>query len=137
MNNLIVACTNLRNEIDMIIEEINERVNIIYVDSKYHNNPEKLHRELQNIIDENSGYENIVFLYGQCGNAAIGLQSQYSRIIFLRVSDCISLYLGGNEKRASLYKSERSYYFTKAYLENDNSMYNEIQIMKEKYGENK
>ena len=63
----------------------------------------------------------------------MGLKSDYSNLILTKVSDCISLYLGGDEKQ----KIERTYFFTKRYIENDNSLYNEIIKMKEKYGDKK
>ncbi|WP_018590357.1 DUF1638 domain-containing protein [Terrisporobacter glycolicus] len=143
MKNLIIICDNLKDEVTLLSEKIVPNNNIkytsqiIYVDSKYHNMPEKLNLKLQEIIDENKEYETITLLYGQCGNATLGLKSDYSKLILPKVSDCVSLYLGGDEKRKKLKKSERTYFFTKKYMENDNSLYNEIIKMKEKYGDKK
>lgn len=143
MKNLIIVCENLKDEVTLLCKKITENYNIksmpqiIYMDSKYHNTPEKLNLKLQEIIDENKEYETITLLYGQCGNAVLGLKSDYSKLILPKVSDCISLYLGGDEKRKNLKKSERTYFFTKRYIENDNSLYNEIIKMKEKYGDKK
>lgn len=143
MNNLIVVCENLKDEVTLLCEKLVENNSIksipqiIYVDSKYHNMPQKLNSKLQTIIDENKEYESITLLYGQCGNAVLGLKSDYSKLILPKVSDCISLYLGGDEKRKKLKKSERTYFFTKRYIENEESLYNEISKMKEKYGDKK
>lgn len=143
MKNLIIICENLKDEVTLLSEKLIPNNNIkytsqiIYVDSKYHNMPEKLNLKLQEIIDENKEYETITLLYGQCGNATLGLKSDYSKLILPKVSDCVSLYLGGDEKRKKLKKSERTYFFTKKYMENDNSLYNEIIKMKEKYGDKK
>lgn len=143
MKNLIIVCENLKDEVTLLCKKITENYNIksmpqiIYMDSKYHNTPEKLNLKLQEIIDENKEYETITLLYGQCGSAVLGLKSDYSKLILPKVSDCISLYLGGDEKRKNLKKSERTYFFTKRYIENDNSLYNEIIKMKEKYGDKK
>lgn len=143
MKNLIIICDNLKDEVTLLSEKIVPNNNIkytsqiIYVDSKYHNMPEKLNLKLQEIIDENKEYETITLLYGQCGNATLGLKSDYSKLILPKVSDCVSLYLGGDEKRKKLKKSERTYFFTKKYMENDNSLYNEIIKMKEKHGDKK
>ena len=143
MKNLIIACENLKDEITLLCKEITENYNIkympyiIYIDSKYHNTPDKLNLKLQEIIDKNNEFKTIILLYGQCGNAILGLKSEYSKLAFPKVSDCISLYLGGDEKRKNLKKSERTYFFTKRYIENDNSLYNEIIKMKEKYGDKK
>lgn len=143
MKNLIIICDNLKDEVTLLSEKIVPNNNIkytsqiIYVDSKYHNMPEKLNLKLQEIIDKNKEYETITLLYGQCGNATLGLKSDYSKLILPKVSDCVSLYLGGDEKRKKLKKSERTYFFTKKYMENDNSLYNEIIKMKEKHGDKK
>lgn len=143
MKNLIIVCENLKDEVTLLCKKITQNYNIksmpqiIYVDSKYHNTPEKLNLKLQEIINENKDYETITLLYGQCGNAVLGLKSDYSKLILPKVSDCISLYLGGDEKRKNFKKSERTYFFTKRYIENDNSLYNEIIKMKEKYGDKK
>ena len=143
MKNLIIICENLKDEVILVCKKITENYNIksmpqiIYMDSKYHNTPEKLNLKLQEIIDENKEYETITLLYGQCGSAVLGLKSDYSKLILPKVSDCISLYLGGDEKRKKLKKSERTYFFTKRYIENDNSLYNEIIKMKEKFGDKK
>lgn len=143
MGNLIIICENLKDEVNLLCEkfiknyQIKSMPQIIYVDSKYHNTPHQLNLKLQEIIDENKEYETITLLYGQCGNAVLGLKSDYSKLVLPKVSDCISLYLGGDEKRKELKKSERTYFFTKRYIENDNSLYNEIIKMKEKYGDKK
>lgn len=136
MKNLIIACDNLREEIEYIKNCTNSKAEVIYVDSKYHNNPANLNNEILKIIKmKEKSYDNILLTYGQCGNAIINLKSDYSNIIFPKVSDCISLYLGGDEKRSQIKDSERTYFFTKTYLENTNSLYNEIRILKNKYGE--
>lgn len=143
MENLIIVCENLKDEVDLLCRKLTTKYNakyipnIIYIDSSYHNAPDKLNLKLQEIINENKEYETITLLYGQCGNAVLGLKSDYAKLILPKVSDCISLYLGGDEKREKLYKNERTYFFTKRYIENDNSLYNEIIKMKEKYGDKK
>ena len=141
MESLIIICEVLKNEVNFIIEKmiksniIKSMPEIIYVDSKYHNNPDNLKLKLQEIIDQNKEYERIILLYGQCGNAVLELKSDYSKLVMPKVSDCISLYLGGNDKRKQIKDSERTYFFSKGYMENDNSLYSEMLKLKEKYGE--
>ncbi len=84
MKNLIIVCENLKDEVTLLCKKITENYNIksmpqiIYMDSKYHNKPEKLNLKLQEIIDENKEYETITLLYGQCGNAVLGLKIVYT-----------------------------------------------------------
>lgn len=137
MNNLVIACDNLKIEINQILNEFNLKVDIIWIDSKYHNNPSELHNNLQKYIDDNREYENIVLLYGYCGNSINGLKSDFSNIIYPIVDDCISLYLGGNDVRQNIENSKSTYFFTKSLFENKQGLYNEIEIMKKKYGVDK
>lgn len=143
MQKLIISCDNLKDEVNMICENLikdkllHKKPDIIWIDSKYHNYPEKLKEQLQDIINNNKKYEIISLLYGQCGNAVIDIKSDYSKLIIPKVSDCISLYLGGNKKRKDIQGSEKSYFFTKRYIENKDSLYNEMLKMKEKYGQKK
>lgn len=134
MNNLVIACDNLKIEVNYILKKFDLKADIVWIDSKYHNTPNALHDNLQKNIDNNQSYENIVLLYGYCGNAINGLKSNFSNIIYPRVDDCISLYLGGNEARKNILNNKSTYFFTKSLFENKQSLYNEIEIMKDKYG---
>lgn len=137
MADVIIACENLKDEIEYILNDLKISCNVIYIESQLHNNPNKLNERLQSEIDKYVNANSILLLFGLCGNGLIGLKSKNANIIYPKVDDCISLYLGGVEKRKKLHKSIATYFFTKRYIENELSIYNEMQLMKHKYGEKK
>lgn len=137
MKNLIIACENLKDEVNLILKELSTNPPIIWIDSQLHNIPEKLKTRLQEEIDKVEEASNILLLFGCCGNGTVGLVSRNSKIVCPKVDDCFSLFMGGNEKRKNLYKSVSTYFFTKRYIENDLSLWHEIERTKEKYGEKK
>lgn len=137
MADVIIACENLKDEIEYILNDLKISSNVIYIESQLHNIPKKLNERLQSEIDKYINVDSILLLFGLCGNGLIGLKSKNANIICPKVDDCISLYLGGVEKRKKLHKSIATYFFTKRYIENELSIYNEMQIMKQKYGEKK
>ncbi|MGL5314536.1 MAG: DUF1638 domain-containing protein [Peptostreptococcaceae bacterium] len=134
MSTKIIACSNLKEEINFVCNKLNIKIDVIWVDSKYHNNPKILNQQLQNnidLIDEIGNIENVLLLYGSCGNAIEGLKSKKSNIVYIKVDDCFTLFLGGRDARK---KDYRSYYFTKTHLENEKSLWNEFCMCEKKHG---
>jgi hypothetical protein len=90
----ILACA-------VIIEELRSKLpeNIEYVtlDFGLHRSPQDLHAKLQELIDQSTGYENIVLAFGLCGMAVIGLHSDTSTLIVPRADDCIAVFLGSRD----------------------------------------
>ena len=137
MENIIIACDNLKDEIESILKESNIDMDILYITSQLHNTPNKLKEKLQEEIDKCSDYENIILMFGLCGNGTLGLISKNSNIIIPKVDDCISLYLGGIRNRLNLYKSKATYFCTKRYIENEQSVYYEMKDIEKRYGQRK
>lgn len=136
MCKIVIACDSLKKEIELVVKNLNISPNIIWIDSKLHNTPTILKKELQEKID--SCYSDVILLlYGCCGNATVGLASEKSKLVCLKVDDCISLLLGGNENRKNLRDSMKSYFFTKTQIENECSLFNEIKNCINKRGEEK
>ncbi|MGL5346624.1 MAG: DUF1638 domain-containing protein [Peptostreptococcaceae bacterium] len=137
MKDIIIACENLKDEITYIAKELNLELDIVYLESQLHNTPILLNEKLQNEIDKYQSKDNIILLFGLCGNGLAGLKSKNSKLICPKVDDCISLYMGGVDKRMKLKDATATYFFTKRYIENEFSIYNEMKSMKLKYGEEK
>ena len=137
MEKLIIACENLKDEVNLILNELNINSSIIWIDSQLHNIPDKLRVKIQEEIDKAEDDRDILLLFGCCGGGTVGLKSKKNKLICPKVDDCFSLYLGGNEQRKDLYKSVYSYFFTKRYIEDELSLYHEIERVKEKYGDKK
>ncbi|MCF8009334.1 MAG: DUF1638 domain-containing protein [Halanaerobiales bacterium] len=133
----VVACNTLRDEINKVLKNINLYPEIIWIDSGLHNFPEKLNKIIQKEINNIDNNKDILLLFGYCGKSILNVKSESSRIVFPKVDDCISLFLGSNEKKQQLEKIAPSYYFTKGYLENENNIWQEYQYCIKKYGKEK
>jgi hypothetical protein len=137
MKTIAVACKTLKNEIMHVVDDLNVNYPILWVESGLHNTPEKLNKALQESLDSIANVENVLLLFGSCGNSLYGLHSKVARIVFPKVSDCISLFLGGDRQKKEWDDQGTSYYLTKGYLENESNIWTEYSYCLKKYGERK
>lgn len=137
MNTITLACYTIRDEIMLVVDDLRVNCPILWIDSGLHNFPEKLNKAIQEQINRIENVQNILLLFGSCGNSLAGLYSSNARIIFPKVDDCISLFLGGNERRRMLDKQDPSYYLTKGYLKNETNILTEFTYCKNRYGKEK
>ncbi|KPU43734.1 hypothetical protein OXPF_25940 [Oxobacter pfennigii] len=135
MKTIAVACKTLKSEIIHVIEEMNIDFPVIWIKSGLHNTPEKLSHALQDTLDTIDNVDNILMLYGNCGNSLIGLHHDKARIIIPNVSDCISLFLGGDKIKKQWDEKAVSYYLTKGYLESESNIWTDYTYCLNKYGE--
>jgi hypothetical protein len=133
----IIACNTLRDEVELVTQELKCAWPILWVDSGLHDNPSKLKMEIQARIDSVEEAGDILLMFGVCGNSVLGLVSNNSRLIMPLVDDCISLFLGGNDSRKALEKSGASYYLTRGYLKNEKNIWKEYLYTLDKYGPEK
>lgn len=136
MNNVILACEILKDEINKALIDTGNQNPVIWLDSYLHMHPQKLHDKLQEEIDglDRQGItENILFTFGYCGNAIIGLRSKKSNLIIPRVNDCIELFLSSNPEKDTI-RSQGCYFLTRGWLESPYSMVNEYDHYINKYG---
>jgi len=130
----VVACNTLKDEINMVISDLDLNINIYWVDSGLHNYPDKLNNKIQEKIDQVKDTDNILLLFGYCGRSIEGIKANNSRIIFPAVDDCISLFLNGIEPKEKLQENAPAYYFTRGYLENEYNIWNEYKYSIDKFG---
>ncbi len=121
----------------LVADELKVDYPILWIESGQHQTPEKLNKGIQNQIDRAGNVDNILLLFGSCGNSLYGLRSEEARIIFPRVDDCISLFLGGNVQKKDLDSKGHSYYLTKGYLENEANIWTDYTHSLAKYGQQK
>ena len=93
-----IACQIYKPYLERILKEEKLCDEVEYVDIEVHNEPQKLRETLQERIDANQDKDEIVLLYGICGNAAEGLRSEKSELILFRVHDCLAVLLGSNKR---------------------------------------
>ncbi len=100
-------------------------VSIRLYDQGLHNVPRNLRARLQTEIDsiEVGSCDAILLAYGTCGLATVGLKAHHIPLVLPRAHDCITLYLGSQERyQAEFDAHPGTYWYSQDYLErNPNS----------------
>lgn len=98
---LLIACTMQLDSIRFIMKKENIKIPVIWLERSLHHSPDKLHKRIQDEICEHQDEDEILLSYGLCGNAALGLCSQNTRLIMPAFDDCICqlLYRGSGKDR--------------------------------------
>jgi len=134
----VIACETIKDEIIYVANKVQCKYPFLWMPSSLHKYPERLRHELQKEIDKcDQDEDNILLLFGYCGNAVLGLSSPYARLIIPKMDDCISLLLGGNQRRKDLSTEGRAYYLTKGWMNSDSGLVVEYNRCIMKYGYDK
>lgn len=136
MRSVILACQILEDEIKKALNESNSSIPVIWIDSSLHMHPDKLNKKLQeeiDLLDSQGGIENILFSFGYCGNAILGLKSLKSHLIIPQVNDCIELLLHANPNKNAI-RTGGCYFLTRGWLKSEGSIANEYDHYVNKYG---
>lgn len=78
--------------------------------------------------------EEVLMALGFCGNALNGLSSNYMRLVFPRVDDCISLLLNRGCVREEVPRNPRHYYLTRGWFSHASSLKEAFGEWDERYG---
>ncbi len=92
----IIACEIFRPFFDKIKQQLPYAYTITYVTIASHNHPALLHDKLQNLCDETNNADEIILLYGICGNAIEGLCAKTCDMYVPRVHDCFAILCDDN-----------------------------------------
>lgn len=132
MHTVAIACRTIEDEINAVVKELPGCCPVRWVESGLHNFPVKLKDRLQQEIKSADGAENILLLFGYCGNSIEGLRSHSAQLVVPKVADCISLLLNGDQKRLV-----RSYFLTEGWLRGEDNICCEFLYCVKKYGRDK
>ena len=135
MKTVAIACQTIEDELNAIYKTLPATFPIVWVESGLHNFPSQLKEKIQQEIDKISGVENILLLFGNCGNSIEGLVASQARLVVPKVEDCISLLLGGNQIRHALSRKTPAFYLTDGWLRYEENIFWEYEKSLEKYGE--
>ncbi|MCG0276677.1 MAG: DUF1638 domain-containing protein [Thermosediminibacteraceae bacterium] len=133
MKNIVIACEAIYDELNLAINETRSEYPVIWIDSEYHSNPDRLRLKLQQEIDSQKNVDNIILAYGFCGNAILGLTASTANLIFPKTDDCISMLLskpGGKCRRV-----KGAYYLTRGWINSPRSLTMEYKNAVKRYGE--
>jgi hypothetical protein len=137
LDTVAIACRTIHDEIMQAVQSVKSEYPIIWVESGLHNSPGKLNRHLQTEIEKLDNVNNILLVFGYCGNALLDLVSSKGKLIFPKVDDCISLLLGGNTKKNLLNKEAAAYYLTRGWLSYENNIWDEYTHCVNRFGYDK
>ncbi len=103
----IISCAVYKMYIESFIKI--EDFDVEYLEIGRHNEPAKLNKKLQELINNSQNYEEIFLLYGICGNSITGISSEHTKLYVLRVHDCFATMLGSNKKYFDLIRDNGNY----------------------------
>ena len=134
MRTVGIACRTIEDEINSVGKVLSDICPLIWIESGLHNYPSRLRDRLQEEIDKLTDVDNIVLIFGYCGNSVEGLLSTNAQLVIPKVDDCISMLLGGNEVRLEVSRQRPSYYLTDGWLRYEYNIFQEYLHCQEKYG---
>ncbi len=134
MKTVIVSCRTIEDEVTAAIREAGVDYPVYWLESGLHNQPPILLRTLQELLD-GLDTERVLLAMGFCGNAIKGLQLGAYELIVPRSDDCISLLLGGVNRRVEVSRELAAYFFTEGWLRGERNIWEEYKFTVETYGE--
>lgn len=134
MKQILIACETIRDEVELALKNKNIEIDTLWIENKLHAYPEKLREALQIEINKvEDEYEEILFAYGNCGNALVGLKSEKATLVIPRFGDCIDMLLCEEEGLERIRTT--TYFLTKGWLKGDMTLDKEYEYNLKKYGE--
>ena len=134
MKQCVVACQTLGDELEYVLDCLESKPDVIWIESGLHNMPKKLHLRLQETLAGLNGYDCVFLLFGLCGNAVLGLTAGNFRMIIPKVDDCISLLIGSQAQRDKIGREKAAYFLTDGWLRGERNIWVEYQYSIQKYG---
>lgn len=132
METAIIACKTLENELQAVMEALDCRLEVRWLESVLHNFPKQLNAQLQSALDSCAEFDTVLLAMSYCGNSLEGLRSGGLRLVVPRCDDCITLLLGSVHRRQSI---SATYFMTEGWLNGDSNIWQEYQYCLQKYGE--
>ncbi len=136
-NTCIICCKTISEELLAAMESTGCTFPVLWIESGLHNVPRKLHKVLQDTVDEaeKTGAERILVAMGFCGNSLENLKTETAELILPRADDCITLLLGSFRRRQQIQNEAGTYFMTKGWIEGERNIMREYEYTMEKYGE--
>lgn len=130
----LIACATVLVEIP---SRLLDGVDTLVLEAGLHNEPGELRQRLQEAIDAaSSTIETILFGYGLCAQAVVGLRSGSHNLVVPRVDDCIALFLGSCAAyRQQARSSPGTYFLSKGWIEEGITPFHEYDQWVVHYGE--
>lgn len=108
MKRKIISCAIFKPYIELIETQNNLFFDVEYLDIKQHDKPKQLNALLQEKINESKAVDEILLLYGLCGNAILNLVANDIPVRILKVHDCAMVLSGTRERYKKLFSNNLS-----------------------------
>lgn len=102
-----IGCGVLAPDIKHIAKKLNLEFRQKFLPGGLHDRPDELRKRLQTAIDDVSRdgtCRRIIVGYGLCGKGAVGIHAHDIPLVFPKVHDCISLFLGSDQAYGEEFK---------------------------------
>jgi len=117
----VISCEALFREVSRAVALSPHVCDLSFLPFGLHDTPEKLRTEVQSRIDTASldeRYDHVVLAYGLCSRGTADLHARRLPIVIPKVHDCITLFLGSNERYQSEFgEHPGTYYYTSGWIE--------------------
>jgi hypothetical protein len=134
---VLLACQTIKDEIELVMQQLGINYPVVYFESGLHNTPELLREKLQEQIDALDNVDVILMAFGCCGNGLVGLKAAQAKLVIPRIDDCITLLLGSTCARKSVPNEVSTYFVTKGWLDPEGNIMWSYRPWVERYGEKK
>ena len=104
----IISCKVFEPYIKRIQAETGTVFDVQWIDIKQHDNPKQLSAMIQSEVDNIVSADEILILYGLCGNALIEIVSRSIPLTILKVHDCCTVLMGSKERYSTFFADRLS-----------------------------
>ncbi len=114
----VIACGVLAADLKHVVQGMGLDIRLHFLPGGLHATPERLHVELQKMIDAVSEADppatRIVIGYGVCGRGTVNLRARGIPLVIPRVHDCIALFLGSDAEYHRQFSAHPGTYYLSA-----------------------
>ena len=131
---LVIACAIMKEELQYLQAE---GVSFAFLDQSLHRTPQKMKGVIQEEIDRAEKWEGdrVILSYGLCSNGIVGIRANRHPLLIPKVHDCITLFLGSNERYLEEHGREPgTYYLTRGWIEEKKSPLGIFEEYCQRYG---
>ncbi|MDP6153115.1 MAG: DUF1638 domain-containing protein [Phycisphaeraceae bacterium] len=110
----VISCAVMDTEVEHFAAQLDQVVHVAFLEQGLHNEPDRLRRELQQMIDhveQTTDADAIVLVYGLCSRGTEGVRTRRCKLVIARAHDCITLLLGDKDRYAQYVKEHPDTYW--------------------------
>ena len=128
----IIACETLRQELNLVMRNRECALPVYWIDAGRHLWPDKLRISIQDTLDSLEQKCRVLFVFGFCGNAMVGIRAGIHTLVLPRAADCIPLFIGSQKERDAY--GAGTYFFTEGYINSGGSIASDSIRIMQRYG---